>query len=113
MNIVSLKGLNMDLTDAIKAYVETKLTALDKLVEGFGEAVQARVEVGKTTHHHKNGPYYRCEVNLSLPGRDLRAEEEREDLYEAIDVTADELKRQLVDAKERQQGRHAPRPDKE
>lgn len=112
MNIVSLKGQNMDLTDAIKAYVEQKLAALDKMASG--PAVEARVEVGKSTHHHKNGPFMRCEVNLVVPGGSLRAEEEREDLYEAIDTAAANLQRQLVARKEGMQDRHrGPRADKE
>ncbi len=101
----------MDLTDAIKAYVAEKLNALDNLAAD--PSVEARVEVGKSTTHHKNGPHMRCEVNLSVPGASLRSEEEREDLYEAIDVATADLKRQLVERKDALQDRHrGPRPDK-
>lgn len=46
----------------------------------------ARVEIGITTKHHKSGPIYRAEVNLSVPDKHLlRAEAEAQDLYQAID----------------------------
>lgn len=101
----------MDLTDAIKTYVGDKLGALDNLASD--PSVEARVEVGKSTTHHKNGPFMRCEVNLSVPGASLRAEVEKEDLYEAIDVATADLKRQLVERKDSLQDRHrGPRADK-
>ncbi len=113
MNIVSLKGQNMDLTDAIKTYVEQKLGSVDHLVSGLVPAVEARVEVGKSTHHHKNGPFMRCEVNLVIPGATLRTESEQEDLYAAIDESIGDLKRQLTERKDAMQERHrGPRPDK-
>ena len=53
-------------------------------------------------------------MNLEIPGKMLRAEEVREDLYEAIDTAKDELRRQLIDYKERLQDQHKePRPGKE
>jgi len=114
MNIVSLKATNMDMTDAIREYVVEKTGALDKFVEGFEPAAEMSVEVGKSSNHHNKGPHMRCELNLTLPGTMLRSEEEREDLYEAIDVACDDLKRQLKDHKERLiDQRHAPRPGKE
>lgn len=64
-------------------------------------AVEARVEVGKITEHHKKGNIFRAEVNLTLPGSMLRAEEESDDLYAALDLVHDELKRQIISFKDK------------
>lgn len=103
----------MDLTDGIKAHVMTKLETLAKLTAGFDPVADTQVEVGKTSNHHNKGPIFRCEINMHVPGGELRGEEEREDLYEAIDKAADEIRRQLVERKERLSERHhGARPDK-
>lgn len=110
---IDIKGLNMELTEAIKAYATDKLSSVEKLTAEFGSATLAHIEVGKTSNHHNKGPIFRAEINLDIPGTLLRAEAEREDLYVAIDAAVAELKRQIVDNK----GRHSdlnrgPRPDK-
>ena len=100
MTINKIKGTNIDLTDAIKDAVESELSTLDALVERWGEAASADVEVGRTTHHHQKGEVFRAEVNLQIPGKLLRAEDENEDLYVAIKNVADTLQRELVKEKE-------------
>ena len=100
MTINKIKGTNMDLTDAIKDAVESELSALDGLVERWGDAASADVEVGRTTHHHNKGDVFRAEVNLSIPGKLLRAEDENEDLYVAIKNVGDTLRRELNKEKE-------------
>jgi len=114
MQITSIKATNMDLTDAIRAYVTDKVSALDKLVEGFEPAASISVEVGKSTNHHNKGPFMRCEMNLSIPGVMLRSEQEQEDLYEAVDVAQADLKRQIKEHKDRLIDKNrGPRPGKE
>lgn len=103
----------MELTDAIKNYVEVKIQPIVKLVGDLPQATLS-AEVGKTSKHHNKGPYFRCELNLRLGKEILRAEEEREDLYESVDVAIDELKRQIKDRKEKRMDVHRQvRPDKE
>ena len=60
-----LKAKNIELTDAIRAFVEQKLSTLDAETARFGEVVRAG-SVGKTTRHHVKGPY-RAEVHVRLP----------------------------------------------
>lgn len=113
MRITSVRTTNMELTEAIKAYVEEKLLSLDKLMIDFQPEPEADVEVGKTTEHHSNGPFFFAEVNLTVPGNLLRARIEAEDLYEAIDLMKDDLRRQVVDFKDKLIDSHRePRPDK-
>jgi ribosomal subunit interface protein len=87
---IHIKATGMELTPAIRAYAEEKITALKKLVSEDVVAT-ADVEVGQTTHHHQSGKIFRCEINLSLDGSLMRAESMQEDLYAAIDVAKDEL----------------------
>ncbi len=101
MKLDALKATGMELTDAIEAAVDHTLEHLEKFTERFGEAVSVRVEVGKSTRHHKNGPYFRAEINMKIPGKLLRAEAEAEDLYAAIEKVEDELKAELKKEKEK------------
>jgi putative sigma-54 modulation protein len=100
MTINRIKGTGIDLTDAIKDAVESELSALDPLIERWGDAASADVEVGRTTNHHNKGEVYRAEVNLQIPGKLLRAEDENEDLYVAIKNAAGHLRRELNKEKE-------------
>ncbi len=105
--------LNMDLTDAIRQYVDERLLAISKIVDEYDPAVLVDVEVGKSTRHHNKGPYMRCEMNVVFLGNVFRGEEEREDLYEAIDTCKDDIRRQIVEHKERvKDEQRVPRPDK-
>jgi len=99
---ITIKGTDLDLTPAIKEYVDTKIGALDKFLQGWGEHadIEARVEVARTTNHHNKGNVYRAEVNLRLPGKLLRAEHEDWDIRVAIDQVANKLKREIVKEKE-------------
>ena len=100
MRIVSILGTHFDLTEAIKAAVTEKLSSLEKLCERF-EPCEIVVEVGKTGEHHNKGKIFRAEFTMSMSGGTLRAEALEEDLYEAIDAAKDQLKRQIVDHKEK------------
>jgi ribosomal subunit interface protein len=100
MRITNTLVKNMEMTDAIMAYVEEKLMSLEKLCERYSPCDIA-VEVGKTSEHHNKGDIFRAEANMTIPGGLLRAESTKDDLYAAIDDVKDQLKRQLVDRKER------------
>ena len=114
MFISSILGTNMELTEAIKQYVEERVMALEKLTTHFESTAEVRAELGKTSQHHEKGPYFFAELHLAVPGTTLTAKSEGEDLYAVIDEVRDELKRQLVDKKEKSldQNKHL-RPGKE
>lgn len=98
---VTLKGSNLELTDDVREYVDQKIGELDRFVPE-GTFVEARVELARTTFHHKKGDIFRAEVNLHLPGRLLRAEAEREDIFQAIVEVKNELQRDMKKYKDRQ-----------
>ena len=115
MRITMLKATNMELTDAIKAHVENRVDSLKKLCGDFDPADEIKIEVGKTTQHHAKGPFFKAEMQLAVPGTMLRAEEEAEDLYEAIDKVRDQIRRQLTEYKDKLKDRslRGSRPGKE
>lgn len=111
---IKIKTTAIELTDAIRQYVDERMLGIAKLVDDYDPAAMVEVDVGKSTKHHNKGPYMHAEINLTFLGNLFRATEEREDLYEAIDVCKDEVRRQLVEHKDRaKDDQRAPRPDKE
>ena len=101
MNI-TIKATGLDLTPALKEFIEEKVGALQKLVAKFDEndSVLAAVEVSRTTKHHYKGDVFRAEINLELPHKMLRCEDNDSDIRVAIDRARDVLKREIVKYKE-------------
>lgn len=95
---INIKATNIDLTAEIKDYVENKFCDLDKYFQGI---LQARVEVGKTSQHHQQGKIFRAEANFKIPKGVVRAEAIEENLYSAIDRVKEDIKRQLIEHKEK------------
>ncbi len=100
LRITEIRGVNIELTDAIKRYVEEKIGSLARMCEHYSPC-DAVVEVGKTTNGQQKGNIWEAKFNLTIPGAHLRAERVTDDLYAAIDLAKDELKRQLTDYKDR------------
>lgn len=95
---INIKGTNLDLTPALKQYVEDKIISLIKFYSGL---TQVRVELERTTKHHHKGEVWRAEANISGPKHLFRAEAVADDIYSAIDEMKDELKRELQALKEK------------
>ncbi len=88
----NITGHHIDVTPALREYVETKL---DKLARHFDYITSASVTltVDKLIH--------RAEARVHVSGADLYANSESEDMYAAIDILADKLNRQLMKHKEK------------
>ena len=102
MRIVEILGSNIELSDTIESYVEEKLKAVAKLTEKF-EPCDIRIDVGRTSKHHRKGEVFRAEFNLTIPGVMLRSEAIKDDMYAAIDVAVNELRRQVKKYKDKLQ----------
>ncbi len=91
MHIYKLSGRNVDVTDALRDYVESKLTRLDRF---NGQITDARVTL--TVRDVRDAARRnRVEVQLNVPNGIIRAEEHNADMYAAIDKAGDVLERQL------------------
>lgn len=91
---INIKATNIVLTPAITAYVEKKLSVIEKFLGNNSGAV-ALVEVGKSTQHHQSGDIFKAEVHVRGGGADHYAVSEKSDLYAAIDMVKDELSRTM------------------
>ncbi|PIR88870.1 MAG: ribosomal subunit interface protein [Candidatus Harrisonbacteria bacterium CG10_big_fil_rev_8_21_14_0_10_40_38] len=106
MNI-NIKATNIDLTPALREYVEEKIGSLKKFTSRWDleGGVSTAVEVGRTTKHHNKGDVYRAEVNIKIPHGFLRAEHEGPDVRLAIDKVRDILQIEI----EKQKGKELNR----
>lgn len=87
MNI-SLRGDKLEITEATQSYAKEKLLKLDKYIENPNQVdASIFVKVRKNTS--------KVEVTIPLKNFILRAEEEQETFYAAIDVVIDKLERQI------------------
>ena len=99
MRLTTIKASHLDLTPSIRAYVEKKIEPLARLTKRDGEAAEIMVELERTSKHHAKGPVFRCEWRAAVPGGLLYADAVGEDLFEAIDLAQQELRRQLAERK--------------
>lgn len=95
---INLTQKGLELTPAIRQYVEEKMESLKKYL---GDVDFIDVEVGMSTHHHQKGEVFFCKINVTCTGELLHIEEERADLYAAIDGVRDSLKETVLQHKDR------------
>lgn len=94
---IILTSTNLDLTPSLKNYIEIKFGSLSRFVKRFDKegAAEIRIEVSRTTRHHRKGSVFRAEADLRLPGKMLRAEARNRDIRLAINEVKDELQLQI------------------
>jgi putative sigma-54 modulation protein len=97
MNI-NIRAEGIELTDAIRQYVEEKFGMLEKF---DSHILQIDVDLAMDTHHHQKGDIYSCSANVQVPGDVLRVERNEDDLYKAIDKVKDHLRQLLTERKEK------------
>ena len=89
---LSVKGRNLEVTDALRSYAEEKLSRLTKYLENI---VTANVVLSVEKHRQI------AEVTLRVRDLTIRAEESTDDLYSSIDLVLEKLERQILRYKER------------
>jgi ribosomal subunit interface protein len=94
MNI-SYKATNTTLTPAIKAFIEDKLSSVEKFLKPEHK-IHVELEVSK---RHKNGMFNRAEVDIKPNG--CYAESYGMDFYSAMDLVMPKIREQLAKAKEK------------
>ncbi|WP_210367211.1 ribosome-associated translation inhibitor RaiA [Bacillus sp. REN3] len=85
----NIRGENIEVTPAIREYVEKKIAKLERY---FTESPNANVNVNLKVYQDK-----KAKVEITIPMKDLvlRAEEVHDDMYAAIDLITDKLERQI------------------
>lgn len=99
----NIRGENVEVTEAIKTYVEKKVSKLERY---FETPPTSDVNVNLSVYNDEQ----KIEVTIPMTNLLLRAEEKHEDLYAAIDLVVDKLERQIrkhktkINRKSRQKG---------
>lgn len=85
----NVRGENIEVTPAIRDYVEKKVGKLERY---FTDVPEATAHVNLKVYTEKTA---KVEVTIPLPYIILRAEETSPDLYASIDLVVDKLERQI------------------
>jgi putative sigma-54 modulation protein len=91
---VSITGHHVEVTEALKAYVDEKIS---KIKRHFDNVVDVHVILNVEKLEQK------AEAAVQISGAKLYAEDVQEDMYAAIDSMVDKLDRQIVKHKEKNQ----------
>ncbi|MAT83953.1 MAG: ribosomal subunit interface protein [Gammaproteobacteria bacterium] len=94
---LSISGHHVDVTDALKSYVEDKLSKLERHFDQITN-VHVVLSVEKVKQ--------RAEATIHVSGAELFADADSDDMYAAIDALTDKLDRQILKHKEKLVERH-------
>lgn len=83
---VNVRGKNIDVTPALKDYVEKKITKVTKQFKTVGD-ISAVLKVEKGNHI--------VEITVPASGILLRAQETTKDMYSSIDLVIEKIERQI------------------
>ncbi len=89
---VNLTGHHVDVTDALRAYVDEKIARLERHFDHVTN-VHVILSVEKKTK--------KAEATVHISGADVFADAVHEDMYAAIDALVDKLDRQVLRHKEK------------
>lgn len=84
----NIRGEKVEITSAIRSYIEEKIGKLDKYFEDSAN-LSANVVI------KVRGKEQKIEITVPAMHYTLRSEESHSDLYAAIDLTVDKLERQI------------------
>jgi len=94
---IHVNGRNIEITDAIKAYVKEKAGKVAAHYEQI-DAIDVILSVIKNPSVNDS---HIAEVNCKLGGETIRVEEKAENMYASIDLVCDKLDRQVRKFKEK------------
>lgn len=89
---LNVKGRNIEVTDALRQYIEKRLGKFSKFLGELSEAV-VTISTEKFTH--------KIDVLLKVNGHLIQAEGKTEDLYSAVDEVVEKLEKQILKYKEK------------
>ena len=94
---IYVNGRNLEITDAIKAYVKEKMGK----IEHHYEQVQGIDVVLSVIKNPSVAKKHVAEVTCKLNSGKIHCEETAESMYESIDLLADKLDRQVIKFKDK------------
>ncbi len=94
---ITINGHHVEITEAIKNYVDDKFGKLERHFENI-TTIEVTLVVEKMVQ--------KAEARVHVSGADLFAEATDENMYAAIDSVVDKLDRQIIKYKEKSQGKY-------
>jgi len=94
---IEITGQQVDVSPALREYVQTKL---ERLARHFEPVLDIHVVLTVEKVHH------RADATIQVPGDTLHAATQAENMYAAVDLLADKLDRQLLRYKEKLTDHH-------
>lgn len=94
---ITIRGKNIDVTDALKNYIEKRVSKFEKFLNDTAEAI-ITISTEKFTH--------KIDVLLKVNGHLIQAEGKTEDLYSAVDQVVEKLEKQVLKYKEKVQNKN-------
>ena len=98
---INLTGHHVDITEALKGYVDNKF---ERLARHFDQVINVHVILSVEKLRQK------AEATLSINGANVFADSVHEDMYAAIDGLIDKLDRQVLKHKEKKSSHRASTP---
>ncbi|AFY62315.1 ribosome hibernation-promoting factor, HPF/YfiA family [Synechococcus sp. PCC 6312] len=95
-----IHGKNIDITDAIRSYVEQKLERAAGHFQNITQEIDVHLSVARNPRITTNQT---AEVTIYVNGSIIRAEESSDNLYASVDLVADKVYRKLRKLKEKRQ----------
>ena len=100
---LNLTGHHVDVTPAMRAYVNEKLQKLERHFDHV-TGIHCILTVEKLRH--------KAEARVNLSGGSLFADAVEDDMYAAVDSLVDKLDRQIIKHKEKRTDHHARHANK-
>lgn len=92
---IDTSGINLELSEDIKKYINRKIGRLDKYMPRHArKSVHAEVKLRQT--NNRLGNKYECEALLHLPGELIQAKESTLNMFAAVDIVEAKLRNQLI-----------------
>jgi putative sigma-54 modulation protein len=96
-----VQGKNIQVTDRLREYVETKVNRLDRYLSTITDA---RMELA-SEQTRKHGDRQIAQLTVHSKGMMLRAEERSGDIFTSVDMVLDKMKRQIDRYKSKRRGK--------
>lgn len=101
MNI-TVRGHNVDVTEALKKYATEKTEKIAKFFDNIQDTI---IELN-FSHTADKAKRQIAQITSKISGSVIRAEESSEDMYASIDMAIDKIEKQLIKYKEKLHSKH-------
>lgn len=93
---VQIRSDNLEITDAIRSYIDKKVSQLAKFTRTKEGSTTLEIEIAKERAEQNNDDLFRAEINALVDGQFFRYSANAGDLYAALDLMKDGIIRELT-----------------